>query len=77
MKKRIKYANENIQMGKRVEDFLPSPEEIMMKEKSTRITINLREESLNFFKKEALRLGVPYQRLIRSIIDLYAQRHFA
>ncbi len=77
MKKKTKYTNESVQMGRRVNDFLPSPDELMMKEKSTRITINLREESLKFFKKEALRLGVPYQRLIRSIVDLYAQKHVA
>ncbi len=46
-----------------------------MREKSQRITINLREESLKLFKKEASRLGVPYQRIIRNLMDIYAQTH--
>lgn len=36
-------------------------------------TIN--EESVNFFKEEAQKEGIPYQRLIRKVVDLYAQHH--
>ncbi len=77
MKKKIKYTDEPIKLGRRVNDFLPSPAEIALKEKSKRVTINLNEASLQVFKKEANRLGVPYQRLLRTVVDLYAQHYLA
>lgn len=75
MKKKIKYSDEPIKLGNRVPDFLPSPAELALKEKTTRVTINLNEASLKVFKKEAGRLGVPYQRLLRTIVDLYLQHY--
>jgi predicted DNA binding CopG/RHH family protein len=75
MKKKIKYEDEAIKLGKTVRDFLPSPEEIVLNSKTTRVTINLNEASLKVFKKEASRLKVPYQKLLRTIVDLYAQHH--
>ena len=75
MKKKILYTNEPMKMGRCIEDFLPSPAEIVLKEKSRRVTINLNEASLETFKKEANRLGVPYQRLLRTVVDLYAQHY--
>lgn len=77
MKKKIKYTNEPIQLGKRAKDFLPSPAELALKEKTTRITINLNQASLTVFKKEARRLRVPYQRLLRTIVDLYAKQYLS
>ena len=76
MKKKIRYTNEPIKMGSRVQDFLPSPAEIALKEKTRRVTINLNEESLLVFKREAKRLGVPYQKLLRTVVDLYSQHYF-
>lgn len=73
--KKTKYSNEPIKLGKRVHDFLPSPAEIALREKTARVTINLNEASLKIFKKEASRLGVPYQRLLRTVVDLYAQNY--
>lgn len=80
MKKKSKktgYLNESVKLGKRVRDFLPSPAEIALREKTTRVTINLNEASLKIFKKEASRLGVPYQRLLRTVVDLYAQNYMS
>lgn len=75
MKKKIKYTDEPIKLGGRVRDFLPSPAEIALKEKTRRVTINLNEASLLIFKKEANRLGVPYQKFLRTVVDLYAQHY--
>ena len=75
MKKKINYTDEPLQLGKTVKDFLPSPADLAMLDKTVRVTINLNEDSVNFFKEEAEKSGVPYQRLIRKVIDLYAQHH--
>ena len=77
MKKKIKYTDEPIELGKTVKDFLPPPGELALKEKTVRVTINLNEDSINFFKKEAKKLGVPYQKLIRKVVDLYAVHNAA
>ncbi len=76
MKKKIKYTDEPIKLGRRVSDFLPSPAELALKEKTRRVTINLNEESLLVFKREAKRLRVPYQKLLRTVVDLYSQHYF-
>jgi predicted DNA binding CopG/RHH family protein len=75
MKKKINYTDEPIRLGRRVEDFLPAPAELALQAKTTRVTLNLSQESLGFFKKEAHRLAVPYQKLLRIVVDLYAQHH--
>lgn len=75
MKKKIKYTSEPTKLGRRVQDFLPSPAEIALKEKTKRVTLNLNEESLQIVKREANRLGVPYQKFLRTVVDLYA-RHY-
>lgn len=76
MKKKIRYTNEPVKLGRRVDDFLPSPAEIALKAKTRRVTINLNEEGLLLFKREARRMKVPYQKLLRTVVDLYTQHYF-
>ena len=73
MKKKIIYTDEPVKLGKTVKDFLPPPEELALKDKTIRITINLNEESVLYFKGAAKKTGVPYQKLIRKVVDLYVQ----
>ncbi|MBF0240523.1 MAG: CopG family transcriptional regulator [SAR324 cluster bacterium] len=75
MKQKIKYTDEPIQLGNTVNDFLPLPEEFDAKDRTVRVTINLNEDIINFFKEEANKSGIPYQRLIRNVVDLYVQDH--
>jgi predicted DNA binding CopG/RHH family protein len=51
--------------------------ELALKDRTIRVTLNLNEDSVTFFKEEARKEGIPYQRLIRKVIDLYAQHHQA
>jgi len=75
MKQKIRYTDEPMNLGKTVKDFLPSPDELASKEATVRITINLNKDSVEFFKEEAKKSGVPYQKLIRKIVDLYAEHY--
>ncbi len=52
MKKRIKYTDEPISF-ELINDFLPPPEKLAVKEDNVRITITLSKRSVNFFKKYA------------------------
>jgi hypothetical protein len=75
MSKKIRYTDEPIAAGKVVADFLPSPEELAFKEESTKVTLSLSKASVEFFKKEAARQNTQYQRMIRKLLDVYAEAH--
>ena len=59
-----------------IPDFLPSPENIVLKDDTVKITLALTKDSLEFFKKEAASHKTQYQKMIRGILDRYAQ-HYA
>jgi hypothetical protein len=56
-------------------DFLPPPERLVMLEDTVKVTLALSRDSVDFFKRQASRQGVPYQRMIRALVDAYAKRH--
>ena len=70
MKRSIKYSDEPIE-ARVVSDFLPSPENLILKEKKTRVTLTLTDKSLVFFKSAAKKHGASYQAMIRRLIDYY------
>ena len=72
MKKKVKYTEGEMGEFEIVKDFLPPPSELVLKEKNVRVTINLRESSVDFFKGVAKRHRSRYQRVIRSLLDSYA-----
>ncbi len=59
----------------RVEDILPSPEELMATEKTIKVTLRLSENSIKFFKNYAARYNTKYQKVIRRLIDVYARKY--
>ncbi len=77
MSKRIKYSDEPIGAVRVVRDFLPPPDQLVLKEDGVKITLALSKRSVEFFKREAQKHGAPYQRMIRELLDLYAAQHVA
>lgn len=75
MSKKIKYTDEPMKLGERVADFLPPPAKLVKREKTVKVTLELTEDSVNFFKRQAKRASVPYQRMLRGLIDIYAKQH--
>ena len=73
--KRKKLADEPIGRVKIVKDFLPPPEKLLVKPKPVKITITLSQESVDFFKHIACKEHVPYQKLIRALLDQYASHY--
>lgn len=59
MKKKIVYKNapKDIAMAlgvsERVPNFLPSPDKLVFKEDTVKVTIALSKDSVNFFKRQA------------------------
>lgn len=75
MRSKIKYTDEPMGKLKIVKDFLPSPDKLVLKEENVKITISLKQSSVDFFKKEAKKNGISYQKMIRQLIDLYTSQY--
>ncbi len=71
MNKPIKYTDEPMGDFKAVADFLPSPDELKIKNENTKITISLSKESIDFFKAAAEKNDMQYQKMIRQLLDEY------
>ena len=75
MKKHINYTDEPIGEIKIVKDFLPPPDKLVFKRKNVKVTMSLDVESVTFFKKMAQRNKVPYQTMIRNLINTYVAKY--
>ncbi|MDO9264663.1 MAG: CopG family transcriptional regulator, partial [Desulfosalsimonadaceae bacterium] len=67
MKEKTKYTDEPIGKVKILKDFLPSPEELVLKDETVKVTIALSKTSIDFFKKEAKKHNTQYQKMIRRL----------
>ena len=70
-----KYTNELIGKVRVIDDFLPNPSELVLKEDITKVTLLLKKESIDYFKKEAKKHHTRYQTMIRSLLDKYVQHY--
>jgi len=75
MKKKIKYTDEPLGDVRVVDDFLPSPVELAFNEEQVKITIGLSKNSVDFFKKQAKKHHIQYQKMIRRLLDIYVDQH--
>jgi hypothetical protein len=75
MKRRIRYTEEPMGEPRVVKDFLPPPEELILKNDKVKITISLSKSSVDFFKRQAARHRTSYQKMIRRVIDFYAAHY--
>ena len=75
MSAKIKYTDEPIGKPKVVADFLPSPEDLVFREDGVKVTLALSKRSVDFFKREAVKNNTKYQRMIRRLLDVYAEHH--
>jgi predicted DNA binding CopG/RHH family protein len=75
MMNKINYSDGPIKEVRVVEDFLPPPEALAFKEETVKVTIALSKASVEFFKQEAAKHKVSYQKMIRRLLDEYTLRH--
>ena len=75
MSAKIKYTDEPIGNPKVIADFLPGPEELAFREDGVKITLALTRRSVDFFKREATKHNTQYQRMIRRLLDAYAEHY--
>jgi predicted DNA binding CopG/RHH family protein len=73
-KKMVEYSRGEMGAVKIMKDFLPAPSELVLKDDNVKVTLSLSRRSIEFFKREAKRQHVPYQKMIRALVDGYAER---
>ncbi len=74
-KREIKYTDEPIGKINLVKDFLPPPDQLILKEETVKVTLALTKESVDFFKKIAKEKRTRYQTMIRALLEQYTE-HF-
>ena len=72
---KIVYTEGEIDKVRLIADFLPPPAALAFREETVKVTIALSRQSVDFFKREAAKHGVPYQKMIRRLLDEYAGRY--
>ena len=75
MSEKIRYTNEPLGDLEVVPDFLPRPEDLVFRDEGVKVTIALSKRSVEFFKSEAQKHNTQYQRMIRRLLDSYAEHH--
>ena len=75
MSTKISYTDEPLGKLKVIRDFLPPPENLVLRDEGIKITIALSRRSVEFFKNEARKHNTQYQRMIRRLLDAYAEHH--
>ena len=75
MKSKIKYSDQPMGKLKVINDFLPPPAQLVLKEDNVKVTIALKKSSVEFFKKEAKKHRTSYQKMIRQLVDWYTTYH--
>ncbi len=70
----VKYTAGEIGRLRVIDDFLPRPDDLVPREDNVKVTLSLSRRSLDFFKREAKKRRVPYQRMIRALVDTYAEK---
>lgn len=75
MSENIRYTDEPLGRLKVIPDFLPRPADLVFRDDAVKVTISLSRRSVEFFKSEAARHNTQYQRMIRRLLDAYAEHH--
>ncbi len=68
----IDYTEGEIDEVRVISDFLPPPSQLAFRDETVKVTIALSRSSVEFFKREADRYNVSYQKMIRRLLDEYA-----
>lgn len=72
MKRTKGYTDEPLGRIQVIDNFLPPPDQLILKDDGVKVTISLSRRSINFFKAHARKSRTSYQRMIRRVLDDYA-----
>ena len=77
---KVNYTNapsdiaEALENAAAMEDFLPSPEQLVLKTEKEKITIAIDKRSLELFKQYAKKHNAKYQTMINGVLGSYADK---
>ncbi len=74
MRKKTQYTREPMTLEV-VDDFLPPPCDLVLKEDTVKVTIGLSKPTVEFFKIRARQSHTQYQKMIRRLLDLYVAKY--
>ena len=77
MKRTPRYTDEPLGRIEIIPNFLPPPDQLVLKEDGVKVTIALSQKSVDFFKAHARKSNTSYQRMIRRLLDEYVMRYSA
>src|SRR5207245_11641555 len=72
---RIKKTEEPLSNVRCIPDYLERPEDLVVRDEGVNVTITLSKRSVELFKNEASKHNTQYQRMIRRLLDAYAEHH--
>jgi predicted DNA binding CopG/RHH family protein len=72
--KTTKYSTGEIGRVRAIDNVLPSPDDLVTRDDNVKVTLQLSRRSVDFFKRAAKQKRVPYRRMIRALVDQYAER---
>lgn len=58
-----------------IPDFLPPPSQLLPNEEAVKITLSVTADTLKFFKSAAKDSGTKYQRMMRAVLNGYAEKY--
>jgi predicted DNA binding CopG/RHH family protein len=70
----VEYTKGAMGKVKIVKDFLPPPSQLVLRDDNVKVTLSLSRRSVDFFKREAKKHHVPYQKMIRALVDGYTEK---
>ena len=68
-------VRQDLESAREIKDFLPPPEQLILKEDTKKVTIILSQKSVEFFKEKSKVTHVPYQQMIRKVLDNYTEAY--
>jgi len=75
MSAKIKHSDAPLGKPRIVPDSLPAPGDLVFRDDGVKVTLALSKRSVEFFKREAAKHNTRYQRMIRRLLDVYAEHH--
>lgn len=76
MRKSIKYTDEPMDLTP-VADFLPPPQELKLRTRRVKVTLEVGEPTIELFRKTAGKSHADYRALMSALLDFYATQQKA
>jgi hypothetical protein len=76
MNKRTRYTDEPMQFAL-IADTLPSPEELRLRLRKVRVTVEVDAPTVDVFRRKAGHGKAAYRRMMGRLLDAYADREMS